>query len=147
VINSLLLKIKKIQCESQSCACDCLYTSGATKRNFKSFRPLLWRCHHFLRLRRKFPKIQRKIFHQTIFALIWGRKVGIDLIPSPDCCICIAVSKNTHNGHIWRHNGHMAIWPFDAIMTKWQYRHMAIMPSKVDNTGVFGNSNKNAAIW
>jgi hypothetical protein len=24
----------------------------------------------------------------------------IDLIPSPDCCICIAFSENTHNCHL-----------------------------------------------
>jgi hypothetical protein len=32
-------------------------------------------------------------------------------------------------------------------MAKWPYIHMAIMEFKVDNMGIFGNSNENAAIW
>ena len=71
----------------------------------------------------------------------------IDLPSSPDCQICIAVSKNTHNGLLGCHNGHMPIWLFDAIMAIWPYSHMAIMALNVDKMGVFGNSNKNVAIW
>ncbi len=56
-------------------------------------------------------------------------------------------SRNTHNGHILHHNGHMAIWPFDAIMALWPHSHMAIMAFKMDNMGVFGNGKEIAAIW
>ena len=121
-----------------------VYTSEATNTKFLEFRAFLWRCHYFLRLQRKFLKIQRKIFH---FCSHLRQEGQIDLIPSPDCCIFIAVSKNTHNGHFWRHNDQTAIWPFNAIMAKWLYSHMAIMASKMDNMGDNGNSNKNAAIW
>jgi hypothetical protein len=56
------------------------------------------------------------------------RKDGqIDLPSSPDCHICIAVSKKKHNGHLKCHNGHTALWLFDAIMA-----------SNVGNMGVFG---------
>jgi hypothetical protein len=76
------------------------------------------------------------------------RKDGQNDLPSlPDCHIFIAVSENTHNGHPRRHNGHMAIWLFDAIMAIRPYSHMAIMASNVGNMGVFGNGNKNVAIW
>ena len=54
----------------------------------------------------------------------------INLISSPDCYICIGVSENTHNGHLCRHKGHMAIWPFDAIMAIWPYIHMAFMETE-----------------
>jgi hypothetical protein len=76
--------------------------------------------------------------------LLEGR---ITLIPSPDCFICIAVSKNTRIVHLRRHNSHMAIWPFGHYGVKWPYIHMAVMASKVAIMGVFGNSNANAAIW
>ena len=40
------------------------------------------------------------------------------ITPSPDCCICIAFSKDTHIGKLWYH---MAIWPalypFDHVKT------------------------------
>jgi hypothetical protein len=74
----------------------------------------------------------------------------ITLIPSPDCCIFIAVSKNTRIVHLRRHNVHMAIWPFGHYGVKWPYGlygHMGVMASKVAIMGVFGNSNANAAIW
>ena len=41
----------------------------------ESFRAYLWCGLHLLRFQRKFPQIQRKICHQTIFALIWRRQV------------------------------------------------------------------------
>ena len=63
-------KNPKIQFESCSWGCGCVYTSGATKKNVKSFKAIFLRCHHFLCLQRIFPKIQRKIFHRTIIALI-----------------------------------------------------------------------------
>ena len=40
------------------------------QKKFMSFRAFLWSGHHFLCLQRKFQKIQRKICHRTIFALI-----------------------------------------------------------------------------
>jgi hypothetical protein len=71
----------------------------------------------------------------------------IDLQSSLDCHIFTAVSKNTNYGHLLRHNGHMAIWLFDALMAIWPYSHMAIMALNVGNMGLFGNGNKNVAIW
>ena len=47
----------------------------------------------------------------------------IGLIPSSECCIFIALSINTHNGHIWCH---MAIWLYGHILTIWPLSHMAI---------------------
>ena len=82
--------------------------------------------------------------HCCSHVLMEGR---ISLIPSPDCCIFIAVSKNTHIVHLRRHNSHMAIWPFGHYGVKWPYSHMVVMASKVAIMGVFGNSYKNAAIW
>ena len=35
----------------------------------------------------------------------------INLIPGPDCCICIAVSVDNHIGHIFLPYVHLAIWP------------------------------------
>jgi hypothetical protein len=95
-----------------------LYLRSHPKK-FKSFWPFLRRCHNFLRLQRKFPKIQRKIFHWTIFALIFFMEGRISFIPSPDCCIFIAVSKNTCIVQLGRHNGHMAIWPFGHYGVEW----------------------------
>jgi hypothetical protein len=71
----------------------------------------------------------------------------VNLPSSPDCHNLIAVSENTHNGYLRRHNEHMAIWLFDAIMAIWPYSHMAIMASNVGNMGVFGNGNKDGAIF
>ena len=45
------------------------------------------------------------------------------------------------------HNGHMAIWLFDAIMAIWPYSHLAILAQNVDNMGVFRNSYENVTIW
>jgi hypothetical protein len=64
-----------------------------------------------------------------------------NIIPLPDCCICLAVSGDTHIDPIRRH---MSIWPYGQNMAIWPYDYMA---SKVANMGVSGNSNKNAAIW
>ena len=44
-------------------------------KKFMSFRAFLRSGHHFWHIQRKFQKIQRKICHQTIFALISCRKV------------------------------------------------------------------------
>ena len=59
----------------------------------------------------------------------------IDLPSSPDCHIFSAVSENTHQP------------TFNAIMAIWPYSQMAIMASNVGNMGLFGNGNKNVAIW
>ena len=44
----------------------------------------------------------------------------IDLLSSPDCHIFIAVSENTHIGHIWCH---MAIWCHNGQTGIWPYGH------------------------
>ena len=117
------------------------------QKNFKSFRAIFWRCCHFLCLQRKFPKNTKENISSDYFWSHLQQESPINSIPSPDCCIFIAVSENTHNGHISHNNGHMAIWPFDAIMALWPHSHMAIMAFKMDNMGVFGNGKEIAAIW
>ena len=47
----------------------------------------------------------------------------INIIPSPDCCICLAVSGDTHIDAIRRH---MSIWLYGHIVKIWPYRHMTI---------------------
>ena len=71
----------------------------------------------------------------------------ISLIPWPDCCIFVAVSKKKRIVHLGRHNGNMAIWPFGHYGVKWPYSNMAVMASKVAIMGVFGNSNANGACF
>ena len=47
----------------------------------------------------------------------------INIIPSPDCCICLAVSGDTHIDAIRRH---MSIWPYGHMVKIWPYGHIAI---------------------
>ena len=121
--------------------------SGATKKNLRIFGALVFRGHPFLRLQRNVPKNTKENFPSDIFCSHLNQNGQIDLPFSPDCHIFVGITENTHNGHLWCHNGHMAIWPFDVTMALWPYSHMAIMASNVDNMGVAGNSNKNVAIW
>ena len=113
----------------------------------KSFRTILCQCHHFSCLQRKFLKNTRENNVSDYFCSHLRQEGLINLIRSPDCCIFIAVSKNTYNGHFSHHKDYMAIWPFAAIMAIWPYSQTAIMAFNMNNMGVFGNGNKNAAIW
>jgi hypothetical protein len=41
----------------------------------------------------------------------------------------------------------MAKWEYGNFGVKWPYSHTSIIASKVAIMGVFGNTNKNVAIW
>ena len=71
----------------------------------------------------------------------------MDLIPSPECCIFIPVSGDTHMKAIFGHFGHMAIWPYDHFSAIWPYAHIAKMAENGHDMGVSWNSNENAEFW
>ena len=73
-------------------------------------------------------KIQRKIYRQTIFALPFYCGGRINLIPSPECYIFIALSGDTHIDAILGHFGYKVKWPYDHILAIWPYGHMDIWP-------------------
>jgi hypothetical protein len=96
----------------------------AEKPKCLSFHALLSRCHHFLRLQRNFSKIQRKICHRTIFALIFGRMVKLTYRLRQMVTFLVPFPKTP-------------ILPtFNAIMAIWLTGLMAIMAS-----------NSHVAIW
>ena len=98
-----------------------------------------------LYLQRNFRKIQRKICHRTIVALISCRKVKTIKFLRQIATFVLLFQKTHISRHLEaiRSYGFMAIWP--------KYGHMAIYPygymaSKIDNMGVFRSSNTNAKI-
>ena len=124
----------------------CLYVRSYQKK-ISIFLAILWRGHPIFCLQRNSQKNTKENLPPDHFCSHLRQDGQIDILSSPDCHIFIGVSENSHNDLLGRHNGHMPIWLFDAIMAIWPYSHLAIMVSNVDNMGVFGNGNKNVTIW
>jgi hypothetical protein len=100
-----------------------LYNRRSTQKKIKSFNAYFLGSHHFLHKQRKFRKIQRKIWHRSIFCSHFFQEGRINLIPLSVWCICIAVSGETHIEGIL---GHISIWLYGHIAKIWSYSHMAI---------------------
>jgi hypothetical protein len=71
----------------------------------------------FLAYTKEIPKNTKENMPSDHFCSHFSQEAQINLIPSPDCCIFIAFSKDTHIGNF---RCHMAIF--------WPYVHIFIWP-------------------
>jgi hypothetical protein len=72
---------------------------------------------------KEFPKNTKEKMPSSYFYSHFLQGGRINLIPSQDCCIFIAVSGDTHIVAI---RGHKAIWQYGHIAIIWLYGHIAI---------------------
>ena len=68
--------------------------------------------------------IQRKISQNLTFCSHSSYNSPINLVPSPDCYICIGLLVDTHIGPNLSHNG---IRPYGHMAIFWGYDHIALL--------------------
>ena len=111
----------------------CLYVRSYQKK-IRIFWAIMWRGHSILCLQRNFQKTQRKICHQTIFALILGRMVKLTYCLHQIATFLLPFPRT------------LIMSTFDAIMAKWLYGHMAIMASN-SHIGIWPLWRPRRSLW
>jgi hypothetical protein len=100
----------------------CIYFKSHTQK-FRSFRGIFQVGPSSFVYTKEFQKNTKENIPSKTFCSHLSQDGQINLIPSPDYYICIALSIDTH---IDQHRSHIAIWPYGHMAKIWSYGHMTI---------------------
>ena len=99
-----------------------LYLKSYHKKN-PEFQDIFFGVATILCVYKEITKNTKENMPSDHFCSHFQQEGRINLIPSPECCIFIAVSGDTHIEVIL---GHMAIWLYGHMAEIWSYGHIAI---------------------
>ena len=100
----------------------CIYLKSHQQK-FRSFWSIFQAGPSIFVNTKEFQKNTKENMPSKTFCSHFSQDGQINLIPSPDCYIFIALSIDTH---IDQHRSHIAIWPNGHMGKIWPYGHMTI---------------------
>ena len=95
------------------------------QKNLRLMWADLWSGHAILYIQRNGRKNTKENMPSDHFCSHFYWEGRINLIPSPEFCIFIAVSGDTHIEAIF---GHISIWLYGHMAKIWSYGHLTIWP-------------------